>query len=127
MFTPEGYFNITPKIKSLSFPKRGYFEVDLEDGRIIIVPVSAFPNLKKCSCKSSRKLLRHRWGFVPRGDSYRANPRQLSKFPSCLVLGKGNEGIAIHTVVSHDGTVMYVITGYYPDPNIWYGNFKVKK
>ena len=31
MFTPEGYFNITPKIKSLSFPKRGYFEVDLED------------------------------------------------------------------------------------------------
>jgi hypothetical protein len=48
-------------------------------------------------------------------------------FPSCLVLGKGNEGIAIHTVVSHDGTVMYVITGYYPDPNIWYGNFKVKK
>ncbi len=44
MFTPEGYFNVTPKIKSLSFPKRGYFEVDLEDGRIIIMPVSAFPS-----------------------------------------------------------------------------------
>lgn len=31
MFTPEGYFNITPKIKSLSLPKRGYFQVVLED------------------------------------------------------------------------------------------------
>ena len=48
-------------------------------------------------------------------------------FPSCLVLGYGESGIAIHTVVSHDGIVMYVITGYYPDPNVWYGNLKVKK
>ena len=48
-------------------------------------------------------------------------------YPSCLVLGKGKAGISIHTVVSHDGKIMYVITGYYPDPNIWYGNLRVKK
>ena len=48
-------------------------------------------------------------------------------FPSCLVLGQGDTGLAIHTVVSHDGVIMYVITGYYPDPNIWQGNLKIKK
>ena len=48
-------------------------------------------------------------------------------FPSCLVLGQDDSGISIHTVVSHDGTIMYIITGYYPDPNIWQGNLKIKK
>ena len=74
MFTPEGYFNITPKIKSLSFPKRGYFEVDLEDGRMIIMPVSAFPSLKKGAGQGTQKLLFYRWwryvGFLSRSDTY---------------------------------------------------------
>lgn len=47
MFTIEGYWNIKPEIKSVSFPKRGKLQVDLKDGRSIIMPVSAFPSIKK--------------------------------------------------------------------------------
>lgn len=46
MYKSEGYWNVEPKIKSLSFPKRGKFQVELEDGRTIIMPVSAFPSMK---------------------------------------------------------------------------------
>lgn len=47
----EGYWNITPKIKHVSFPIRGKMAVKLEDGRIIIVPLSSFPSIKKRSFK----------------------------------------------------------------------------
>ena len=47
MFTNEGYWNVRPRIKRLSFPKRGKFQVDLEDGRSVTMPISAFPSLKK--------------------------------------------------------------------------------
>ena len=43
----EGYWGVVPQIKSVAFPKRGKFQVNLEDGRSIIMPVSAFPSLKK--------------------------------------------------------------------------------
>lgn len=51
MYTQEGYWNVTPRIKSLSFPKRGKFQVDLHDGRSIIMPISAFPSMKKVPMK----------------------------------------------------------------------------
>ena len=35
MYKKEGYWDVTPKIKSLSFPKRGKFQVDLQDGRSV--------------------------------------------------------------------------------------------
>ncbi|MBR3744495.1 MAG: DUF2442 domain-containing protein [Bacteroidales bacterium] len=47
----EGYWNVIPQIKSVSFPVRGKFRVDLVDGRIIIMPTSAFPCLKKVPVK----------------------------------------------------------------------------
>lgn len=47
MFRVEGYWQVKPEIKSLSFPKRGKFQVDLKDGRSIIMPISAFPSIKK--------------------------------------------------------------------------------
>lgn len=47
MYKSEGYWNVTPRIKSLSFPKRGKFQVDLQDGRSIVMPISAFPSIKK--------------------------------------------------------------------------------
>ena len=72
MFTPEGYFNITPKIKSLSFPKRGYFQVALEDGRIIIMPVSAFPSLKKVPVKERRNYY-----FIGGGVSWDSCPEVI--------------------------------------------------
>lgn len=47
MFVKEGYWGITPEIKSLDFPKRGKFQVNLKDGRSILMPISAFPSIKK--------------------------------------------------------------------------------
>lgn len=47
----EGYWNIVPKIKKVSFPMRGKMAVQLEDGRVIIVPVSSFPSIKRLSMK----------------------------------------------------------------------------
>lgn len=43
----EGYWDVTPKIKKVSFPIRGKMSVSLEDGRVITVPISAFPSIKK--------------------------------------------------------------------------------
>ena len=47
MYKIEGYWDVTPKIKKVSFPIRGKMSVSLEDGRIIVVPISAFPSIKK--------------------------------------------------------------------------------
>ena len=33
MYQNEGYWNVKPKIKAVSFPKRGKFEVTLQIGR----------------------------------------------------------------------------------------------
>ena len=43
----EGYWDSTPKIKDISFPVRGKMQVNLTDGRVIIVPLSAFPSIQK--------------------------------------------------------------------------------
>lgn len=47
MYQKEGYWNVEPKIKALSFPQRGKFQVTLQDGRSITMPISAFPSMKK--------------------------------------------------------------------------------
>lgn len=54
MFQTEGYWNVTPKIKQVSFPKRGKFQVDLQDGRSIVMPISSFPSLKKVPTKERK-------------------------------------------------------------------------
>jgi hypothetical protein len=51
MYKTEGYWNVTPRIKQLSFPRRGKFQVELQDGRSIVMPVSAFPSLKRVPVK----------------------------------------------------------------------------
>ena len=51
MYKTEGYWNVKPKIRRLSFPHRGKFQVDLYDGRSIVMPVSAFPSLKRVPVK----------------------------------------------------------------------------
>ena len=47
--------------------------------------------------------------------------------PSCLVLGKSLNGNPIHVVISHDNEFIYLITAYYPDPELWDEGFKNKK
>ena len=47
--------------------------------------------------------------------------------PSCLVLGFSVKAEYIHIVVSCDTDFIYLITAYFPDPNIWESDFKTRK
>ncbi|QDK80929.1 DUF2442 domain-containing protein [Spirosoma sp. KCTC 42546] len=53
----EGYGGTTPVIKKVTFPKRGKFEVSLEDGRSIMLPVSRFPSLQKVPLARRNKYI----------------------------------------------------------------------
>ncbi len=68
----EGYWNITPKIKHVSFPIRGKMAVKLEDGRIIIVPLSSFPSIKKVPVKD-----RSKWYLMAGGVTWDACPEVI--------------------------------------------------
>lgn len=68
----EGYWGVTPKIKSVAFPKRGKFQVDLEDGRCIVMPISAFPSLKKVPVKE-----RGDWYLMGGGVSWDSCPEVI--------------------------------------------------
>ena len=72
MFQTEGFWNVTPSIKSLSFPKRGKFQVDLKDGRSIIMPISAFPCMKKVSVKE-----RGNWYLMGGGVTWDSCPEVI--------------------------------------------------
>jgi len=61
----EGFWGSSPKIKSISFPVRGRMQVDLTDGRVILVPLSAFPSIQKLS-----KQEREKWFLIGGGISF---------------------------------------------------------
>lgn len=63
----DGYWDVTPKIKNISFPIRGKMSVQLEDGRTIIVPLSAFPSVKKVPVKE-----RSKWYTIGNGFTWDA-------------------------------------------------------
>lgn len=72
MFTKEGYWDVVPQIKSISFPVRGKFRVDLQDGRAIVMPISAFPSLKKVPTKE-----RKNWYLIGGGVSWDSCPEVI--------------------------------------------------
>ena len=61
----EGYWDSTPKIKNISFPVRGKMQVNLMDGRVIVVPLSAFPSIQKLPTQE-----RQNWFLIGGGISY---------------------------------------------------------
>ena len=65
MYKIEGYWDIVPQIKNVSFPLRGKMQVDLEDGRSILVDVAKFPSIKKLSMKD-----RQNWYKIDNGFSF---------------------------------------------------------
>ena len=67
MFMIEGFWDVVPQIKSVSFPLRGKWQVDLVDGRSIIMPISAFPSLKRISSKE-----RKNWYLIGGGVTWDA-------------------------------------------------------
>lgn len=43
----EGYWNIVPEVKNVSFPYKGKrMRVDFKDGRVVIMPITAFPSVQ---------------------------------------------------------------------------------
>ena len=68
----EGYWGTVPKIKFVSFPVRGKFQVDLVDGRSIIMPISAFPSIKKVPVKE-----RGSWYLMGGGVSWDSCPEVI--------------------------------------------------
>lgn len=47
--------------------------------------------------------------------------------PSCLLLGFSVKSQHIHIVVSCDTDFIYLITAYFPDPDRWESDFKVRR
>ena len=72
LYKKEGYWDVTPKIKRLSFPKRGIFQVDLQDGRSVTMPISAFPSLKKLPVKE-----RENWYLMGGGVTWDSCPEVI--------------------------------------------------
>lgn len=72
MFNKEGYWDVEPRIKSVSFPRRGKFQVELQDGRVIIMPISAFPSIKKVPTKE-----RANWYLMGGGVSWDSCPEVI--------------------------------------------------
>ncbi|MDD4969246.1 MAG: hypothetical protein PHT07_07420 [Paludibacter sp.] len=60
-----GFWDSTPNIKNISFPVRGRMQVDLSDGRVIVVPLSAFPSIQKLSTHE-----REKWFLIGGGLSF---------------------------------------------------------
>lgn len=48
-------------------------------------------------------------------------------FPSCLILGKSSDDKWIHVVMSDEGSMSRVITAYYPDPEKWSEDLRMRK
>jgi len=61
----EGFWDVTPKIQKISFQIRGKINVQLEDGRNIVVPISKFPSIKKLT--PSQRL---KWYLFGNGFSF---------------------------------------------------------
>ena len=48
-------------------------------------------------------------------------------FPSCLILGKTDNGNPIHIVMSDEGSTSRIITAYIPDKDKWDESFKIRR
>lgn len=47
--------------------------------------------------------------------------------PSCLILGLSVKSQYIHIVISCDKEFIYLITAYFPNPDMWESDFKTRK
>lgn len=61
----EGFWDVAPKIKKIAFEQRGKINILLEDGRLIMVPVSKFPSIKKLTSQQRKK-----WYLFGNGFSF---------------------------------------------------------
>ena len=48
-------------------------------------------------------------------------------FPCCLILGTDRNGKSLHVCMSDEGSASRIITAYYPDPDRWSADFRVRR
>lgn len=48
-------------------------------------------------------------------------------YPSCLILGFSLNASPIHIVMNDEGSLSRIITAYFPNPDKWDENFKIRK
>jgi len=51
----NGFKKVKPVIKKISFPIKGYMTFDLQDGRVINVPLSYFPSIRRLTPDQRKK------------------------------------------------------------------------
>lgn len=47
--------------------------------------------------------------------------------PSCLVSGKNCQNKPLHTVSGYDDEIIYAVTAYYPDLDMWNDDFNTRR
>lgn len=48
-------------------------------------------------------------------------------YPSCLIFGTAVNTQVLHAVIGTDEKTLWIITAYYPDPDLWETDFKTRK
>jgi hypothetical protein len=61
----EGFWDIKPKIKRVSFQLKDRISIELEDGRKITAPLSRFPSIQKLNINQRKK-----WYLLGNGFSF---------------------------------------------------------
>jgi hypothetical protein len=59
----EGYWNVTPAFKVIDFPSQEQMRVEMEDGRIILLPLDRFPSIQQLSMQQRQQWYRYGNGF----------------------------------------------------------------
>ncbi len=62
MYAIEGYWDVVPRIKEVSFPARGKMLILLQNGKIIVVADSKFPSVQK-----PNRAQRKKWYLIGSG------------------------------------------------------------
>ena len=73
----EGFWDVTPQIKNVTFPVRGKMQVSFEDGRVVVMPLSAFPSVKRVPVKERKNWYRMGSGFTWDTCSDVIHPEQI--------------------------------------------------
>lgn len=59
----EGYWDVKPRIKSVSFSQEDRIQIELEDGRLILCPLDRFPSIQQLSFEQRQNWFRFGNGF----------------------------------------------------------------
>lgn len=59
----EGYWDVAPVVQSVNFPAIDRLQIELEDGRIIIMPLDRFPSIQQLTDEQRQCWYKYGNGF----------------------------------------------------------------